>query len=281
MTTYKRIWIQTFITLLLLLPGLPFVLFALSYLLNRIGLQGLLTTSTLMAIFKAYFALPSKLCGHDLNHAGWGGIGAAALFYGLIALGLSFPISKWIENRRGKKTEKSPIPPPDPAAGGTAPEARRNNTGMKKRILMAGAVGALVLAALFATKHLLIHYHLFRFRQATQEFMKGGSVDRFMRGDSFGALLELGYLSAYSIPIQQPHADAETRLELINMVLLKRGDPASAMMGISSDSPTLEVLDRPAQKENWETYVRMYLEARDDRPPVAGQSPQSGGGPGP
>ena len=281
MTAYKRIWIQVFIALVLLLPGLPFVLLALSYLMNRIGLQGLLTTPTLMAIFKAYFALPSKLCGHDLLHADWGGVIAALLFYGLIALGLAFPISKWLGNRRGKKSKKSPIPPPDPATGGAAPETRRNNTGMKKRILMAGAVGALVLAALFATKHLLIQYHLFRFRQATQEFMKGGSLDRFMRGDSFGALLELGYLSAYSIPIQHPHADAETRLELINMVLFKRGDPASAMMGISSDSPTLEVLDRPAQKENWETYVRMYLEARDDRPPVAGQSPQSGGDPGP
>ena len=280
MTTYKRIWIQTFITLLLLLPGLPFVLLALSYLLNRIGLQGLLPTSPLMAILKAYFALPSKLCGHDLNFAGWGGIIAAVLFYGLFALGLAFPVSKWIGNRREKKTETSTIPPPDPAAGG-AHEARRNNTGMKKRILMAGAVGALVLAALFATKHLLIQYHLFRFRQATQEFMKGGSVDRFMRGDSFGALLELGYLSAYSIPIQHPHADAETRLELINMVLFKRCDPASAMMEKSSDSQTLEVLDRPAQKKNWETYVRMYLEARDDRPPVAGQAPQSGGSPGP
>ena len=280
MTTSKRIWIQTFIALLLLLPGLPFVLLALSYLLNRIGLQGLLPTSPLMAILKAYFALPSKLCGHDLNFAGWGGIIAAVLFYGLFALGLAFPVSKWIGNRREKKTETSTIPPPDPAAGG-AHEARRNNTGMKKRILMAGAVGALVLAALFATKHLLIQYHLFRFRQATQEFMKGGSVDRFMRGDSFGALLELGYLSAYSIPIQHPHADAETRLELINMVLFKRCDPASAMMEKSSDSQTLEVLDRPAQKKNWETYVRMYLEARDDRPPVAGQAPQSGGDPEP
>ena len=280
MTAYKRIWIQTFIALLLLLPGLPFVLLALSYLLNRIGLQGLLPTSPLMAIFKAYFALPSKLCGHDLNYAGWVGIIAALLFYGLIALGLAFPVSKWLGNRRGKNTEKSPIPPPDPAAGG-AHEARRNNTGMKKRILMAGAVGALVLAALFATKHLLIQYHLFRFRQATQEFMKGGSVDRFMRGDSFGALLELGYLSAYSIPIQHPRADAETRLELINMVLFKRCDPASAMMEKSSDSLTLEVLDRPAQKANWEMYVRMYLEARDDRPPVAGQAPQSGGDPEP
>lgn len=281
MTTSKRIWIQTFIALVLLLPGLPYVLVALSYLMNRIGLQGLLPTSILLAILKAHFALPSRLCGHDLNRAGLGGIIAAALFYGLIALGLAFPISKWIENRRAKKPKKSPIPPPDPAAGGEASEARRNNGGMKKRILLAGAVGALVLAALFATKHLLIQYHLFRYRQSAEEFRKGGSVERFLRGNSFSALLELGYLTAYSIPIRHPHADAETRLELINMVLSKRGDPASAMMGINSDSPTLEVLDRPAQKENWETYVRMYLEAREDRPPVAGQSPQSGGEPGP
>lgn len=281
MTTSKRIWIQTFIALLLLLPGLPFVLLALSYLLNRIGLQGLLPTSPLMAIFKAYFALPSKLCGHDLNFAGWGGIIAAVLFYGLFALGLAFPVSKWIAHLRAKKAEKIQPNPPDQAAGAESPGNRRKTIGMKKRILMAGAVGALVLAALFATKHLLIQYHLFRFRQATQEFMKGGSVDRFMRGDSFSALLELGYLSAYSIPIQHPHADAETRLELINMVLFKRCDPASAMMEKSSDSLTLEVLDRPAQKANWEMYVRMYLEARDDRPPVAGQSPQSGGDPEP
>lgn len=280
MTTSKRIWIQTFIALLFLLPGLPFVLLALSYLLNRIGLQGLLPTSILLAILKAHFALPSRLCGHDLNHAGWGGIIAAALFYGLIALGLAFPISKWIENRRAKKPKKSPIPP-DQAAGGEAPGNRRKTVGMKKRILLAGVISVLVLAALFATKHLLVQYHLFRFRQSTEEFMKGGSIDRFLRGDSFSALLKLGYLTAYSIPILHPHADAETRLELINMVLFKRGDPASAMMGINSESPTLEVLDRPAQKENWETYVRMYLEARDDRPPVAGRSPQSGGDPEP
>lgn len=280
MTSYKRIWIQTFIALLLLLPGLPFVLLALSYLLNRIGLQGLLPSSPLMAIFKAYFALPSRLCGHDLNYAGWGGIIAAFLFYGLFALGLAFPVSEWIAHLRAKKAEKIQPNPPDQAAGG-APEARRNTTGMKKRILMAGAVGALVLAALFATKHLLIPYHLFRYRQATQEFMKGGSLDSLMSDNSYSALLNLGYLSSYSIPIQQPHADAEKRLELINMVLFKRGDPASAMMEKSSDSLTLEVLDRPAQKENWETYVRMYLEARDDRPPVAGQAPQSGDDPGP
>lgn len=281
MTTSKRIWIRVFIALVLLLPGLPYVLVALSYLLNRIGLQGLLPTSILLAILKAHFALPSRLCGRDLNHAGWVGIVAATAFYGLIALGLAFPISKWMGNRRGKTSKKSPIPPPDPAAGGEAPGNRRKTVGMKKRILLAGAVGALVLAALFATKHLLVQYHLFRFRQSMEEFRKGGSVDRFLCGDSFSALLKLGYLTAYSIPIQHPHADAETRLELINMVLFKRGDPASAMMGINSESPTLEVLDRPAQKENWETYVRMYLEARDDRPPVAGQSPQSGGEPGP
>ena len=279
MTAYKRIWIQVFIALVFLLPGLPFVLLVLSYLMNRIGLQGLLPISTLMIVFKAYFALPARLFGNGLYpETSWGfggglvGIIAAALFYGLFALGLAFPISKWLENRRGKKSKMSPIQPLDPAACGEAREARRNK-GMKKRILMAGGIGVLILVALFATKGLLIRYHLFRFRQSTEEFIKGGSLDRFMSGNSFGALLDLGYLSSYSIPIQQPRADAETRLELINMVLFKRGDPASAMMEKSSDSQTLEVLDRPAQKQNWEMYVRMYLEAPQDRQPAAGRPP--------
>ena len=74
---------------------------------------------------------------------------------------------------------------------------------------------------------------------------------------------------------------SEKRLELITMVLFKHGIPAYATMEDFSDSPQLLVTDRPDRKKAWETYVRMYLEARDDRPPVAGQSPQSGGDPEP
>lgn len=281
MTTSKRIWIQTFIALLFLLPGLPFVLLALSYLMNRIGLQGLLTGSTLMAIVKAYFALPSLLCGHDLNYAGWGGIVVAALFYGLIALGLAFPVSKWIVRLRAKKAEKIQPNPPDQAAGAESPENRRKTIGMKKRAIRTVCIGAFLLAGLFAAKGLLVQYHLFQYRRAMEAFKNGGSLERLKNDNSFSALIDLGYLAYYGIPILQLHPDAETRLELITMVLFKHGIPAYAMMEDFSDSPQLLVVDRPAQKENWEAYVRMYLEARDDRPPVAGQAPQSGGDPGP
>lgn len=251
--------------LVLLLPGLPFVLLALIYLLNRIGLQGLLPTATLMAIYKAYFALPSKLCGHDLNYAGWGGIIAAVLFYGLVALGLAFPVSKWIARLRAKKAEKTQPHPPDQAAGAEAPGNRRKTIGMKKRAILAVCIGAFILAALFAAKGLLIQYHIYQFRRVTEAFEKGGSLDGLKNDNSFGALIELGYLTSYDIPIRQLHPDAETRLELITMVLFKHGILASAMMDDSSDSPQLMVIDRPDQKKAWETYVRMYLEAPQDR----------------
>lgn len=281
MTTSKRIWIQTFIALVLLLPGLPYALVALSYLMNRIGLQGLLPTSALMAIVKAYFAFSSLLCGRDLNHAGWGGIIAAALFYGLIALGLAFPISKWIVRLRAKKAEKIQPNPPDQAAGAKSPGNRSKTLGMKKRAILAVCIGAFLLAGLFAAKGLLVQYRLFQYRRLWEAFEKGCSLERLKNDNSFSALIDLGYLTYYGIPIRQLHADAETRLELITMVLFKHGIPAYATMEDFSGSPQLLVVDRPAQKENWETYVRMYLEAREDRPPVAGQSPQSGGEPGP
>ena len=280
MTAYKRIWIRVFVALVLLLPGLPYVLVALSYLMNRIGLQGLLPTSPLIAIFKAYFALPSRLCGHDLNHAGWGGIVAATAFYGLIALGLAFPVSKWIVRLRAKKAEKIQPNPPDLAAGAESPGNRRKTVGMKKRAIRAVCIGAFILIALYAAKGLLVQYRLFQYRRLWEAFEKGCSLERLKNDNSFSALIDLGYLARYEIPIRQPHADAETRLELITMVLFKHGIPAYAM-DIGTDSHVLEVVDRPDQKKAWETYVRMYLEARDDRPPVAGQSPQSGGDPEP
>ena len=170
MTSYKRTWIQVFIALLLLLPGLPYVLLALLLLLNRIGLQGLLPSAPLMAIYKAYFALPSKLCGHDLNYAGWGGIIAAVLFYGLLALGLAFPVSKWIARSRAKKTEKTQPHPPDQAAGAEAPEKRRKTIGMKKRAIRAVCIGAFLLAGLFAAKGLLVQYRLFQYRRLWEAF---------------------------------------------------------------------------------------------------------------
>ena len=261
MTSYKRTWIQVFIALVLLLPGLPFVLLALIFLLNRIGLQGLLPTAPLMAIYKAYFALPSQLCGHDLMRAGWGGIIAAVLFYGLVALGLAFPVSKWIVRLRAKKAEKTLPHPPDQAAGAESPGNRRKNVGMKKRAILAVCIGAFILAALFAAKGLLIQYHIWQFRRVTEAFEKGGALDGLKNDNSFGALIELGYLTSYDIPIRQPHPDAETRLELITMVMFKHGILASAMMDDSSDPPQLMVIDRPDRKKAWETYVRMYLEA--------------------
>ena len=281
MTAYKRIWIQTFIALLLLLPGLPYVVFALYFLLNRIGLQGLLPTSPLIAIFKAYFALPSRLCGHDLNHAGWGGIVAATAFYGLIALGLAFPVSKWIVRLSAKKAEKIQPDPPDQAAGGEARGNRRKTIGMKKRAIRAVCIGAFILIALYAAKGLLVQYRLFQYRRLWEAFEKGCSLERLKNDNSFSALIDLGYLARYEIPIRQPHADAEKRLELITMVLFKHGIPAYATMEDFSGSPQLLVTDRPDRKKAWETYARMYLEARDDRPPVAGQAPQSGGDPEP
>ena len=261
MTSYKRTWIRVFMALVLLLPGLPFVLLALIYLLNRIGLQGLLPTAPLMAIYKAYFALPSQLCGHDLNYAGWGGIIAAFLFYGLVALGLAFPASKWIVRSRAKKAEKTQPHPPDQAAGAESPGNRRKTIGMKKRAILAVCIGAFILAALFAAKGLLVQYRLFQYRRLMEDFEKGCSFERLKNDNSFGALIELGYLTSYDIPIRQPHPDAEKRLELITMVMFKHGILASAWMDDSSDSHMLMVIDRPDQKKAWETYVRMYLEA--------------------
>ena len=184
MTTSKRIWIQTFIALLFLLPGLPYVVFALFFLLNRIGLQGLLPTSPLMAIVKAYFVLPSKLCGHDLNCAGRGGIIAAILFYGLIALGLAFPISKWIAHLRAKKAEKIQPNPPDQAAGAEPPGNRRETVGMKKRAILAVCIGAFILIALYAAKGLLVQYRLFQYRRLWEAFEKGCSLERLKNDNS-------------------------------------------------------------------------------------------------
>ena len=247
--------------LVLLLPGLPYVVFALLFLLNRIGLQGLLPISSLMAMFKAYFALPSRLCGHDLMRAGWGGIIAAVLFYGLVALGLAFPVSKWIARLRAKKTEKIQSKPPDQAADAESPGNRRKTVGMKKRAIRAVCIGAFILAGLFAAKGLLVQYRLFQYRRLWEAFEKGCSLERLKNDNSFSALIDLGYLARYEIPIRQPHPDAETRLELITMVMFKHGILASAMMDDSSDSHMLMVIDRPDQKKAWETYVRMYLEA--------------------
>ncbi len=260
MTSYKRTWIQTFMALVLLLPGLPYVVFALLFLLSRIGLQGLLPTSSLMAMFKAYFALPSRLCGHDLMRAGWGGIIAAVLFYGLVALGLAFPVAKWIARLRAKKTEKIQSKPPDQAADAESPGNRRKTVGMKKRAIRAVCIGAFLLAGLFAAKGLLVQYRLFQYRRLWEAFEKGCSLERLKNDNSFSALIDLGYLARYEIPIRQPHADAEKRLELITMVLFKHGIPAYAMV-VGTDSQVLEVVDRPDQKKAWETYVRMYLEA--------------------
>ena len=182
---------------------------------------------------------------------------------------------------RAKKAEKIQPNPPDQAAGAESPGNRRKTIGMKKRAILAVCIGALVLAGLFAAKGLLVQYRLFQYRRLWEAFEKGCSLERLKNDNSFSALIDLGYLARYGIPIRHPHADAETRLELITMVLFKHGIPAYAMMDDSFDPPQLMVVDRPEQKKAWETYVRMYLEARDDRPPVAGQAPDNSGDTGP
>ena len=288
MTNYKRTWIKVFTTLFLLIPGLPYVLLALVYLFNRIGLQGLLITPWKI-ILHAYFALPALIFGKGLYpESSWGygpglgGLVVAAILYSLIAFGLAFPISRWLEHSRAKKLKEGPIKPLDSGVSTASPQAHKKSISIKKRIVITGTIIALILAALFATKAMLIQYHLFRFRQITEANIKDFSIERMKTSvNPFVALSELGYLTTYSIPIQNPRSDAETRLELLHMVMLNHGIPASVIIENRSGTCTLEVGDRPIHQKGWETFVRLYLEAPKGQQAGAGYVAQGAPSPDP
>jgi hypothetical protein len=111
MNNQKRTWLNVFVTLLILLPGAPYVLLALALLLRPFDLQGILFVPGLLR-HNAYYQLPSILFGKEVyptEEFGFlpttGGSVIAAVLYGIIALGLSVPISTVIRLLKTKGTE--------------------------------------------------------------------------------------------------------------------------------------------------------------------------------
>ena len=111
MKDQKRTWFRVFIALLILLPGLPYLLIFLGLVLRPFGLQGNLFVPALI-LHNVYFTFPALLFGKGLYPAeefGYlpsaSGYAVAAVLYGLIALGLSFPISTGIHRLRIKRDE--------------------------------------------------------------------------------------------------------------------------------------------------------------------------------
>ena len=108
MTDQKRTWLKVYITLTVLIPGLPYALIPLVLLLRIFNLQMSLFVPALV-IHNAYFSLPALLFGKGLYPAeefGYlpsiGGYIVAALIYIIIAFGLSLPISAGIQKLKRK-----------------------------------------------------------------------------------------------------------------------------------------------------------------------------------
>ena len=108
MTDQKRLWLKVFIALLILIPGLPYVLLAIGLLLRPFDLQEFLFVPALW-IHNAYYTLPALLFGKGLYPAesfGYlpetGGMIIAAVLYGIIAFVLAFPISAGIQKLKTK-----------------------------------------------------------------------------------------------------------------------------------------------------------------------------------
>ena len=108
MTNQKRLWLKAFIVLFILIPGLPYVLLALTLLLRPFNLQELLFMPAFL-IHNAYYTLPALLFGKGLYPSesfGYmpesSGMIIAVVLYGIIAFGLAFPISAVIQKLKSK-----------------------------------------------------------------------------------------------------------------------------------------------------------------------------------
>lgn len=108
MNDQKRLWLKVFIALLILIPGLPYVLLAIGLLLRPFDLQVLLFAPALI-IHNVYYTLPALIFGNGLYPSesfGYlpetSGVIIAAVFYGCISFGLAFPISAGIRKLKTK-----------------------------------------------------------------------------------------------------------------------------------------------------------------------------------
>jgi len=108
MTDQKRLWLKVFAGLLILIPGLPYVLLALALVLRPFNLQEILFVPGLV-IFNAYFTLPALIFGNGLYPSesfgylpGPAGFILAAILYGIISFGMAFPISAGIQKLKSK-----------------------------------------------------------------------------------------------------------------------------------------------------------------------------------
>ena len=101
-------WLKTLACLFILLPGFPLWTGVVSVVLESIGMEELSVLVYLIAV-NVYLWLPALLFGEDLFPFGTlqgstnAGDLVAALFYGVLALALSFPIAGGIKRLRHKQ----------------------------------------------------------------------------------------------------------------------------------------------------------------------------------
>jgi len=110
MNDQKRTWLKVFVALLILLPGLPYIMMLVILVLEPFDLSVYLFMPAII-LHNCYFWLPALLFGDRLYPAeefGYlpsvGGYVVAALLYGTVALGLSFPVSRWAQRLKTRKT---------------------------------------------------------------------------------------------------------------------------------------------------------------------------------
>lgn len=106
----KRTWLGVFVTLLVLLPGLPYVIMLFGIVLKLFNLSGILFVPALL-LHNLYFSVPALLFGERFYPAeefGYfpsaTGYAVAAVLYGVLAFGLSFPVTIGIRRKKSKKT---------------------------------------------------------------------------------------------------------------------------------------------------------------------------------